>query len=171
MPCWVSPNIAAEFWGMPLEHVFARIGDGSIRSREENGVTFVDVAPDPALQQPQRRIRRRRRRTFATTPTHSYETAPLPISYAPGDLQTQPLNAVELAALGIPAEAVEAPPVTPLAPAVAEPVPSPVPVYASDESEDLAGTPIEPEAPRLDAAYRDSVRRTVARTRRPPGSF
>jgi len=45
MPCWVVPAIAAELWGVTVNHVLAGIRDGSVATREEHGFVFVDVAP------------------------------------------------------------------------------------------------------------------------------
>jgi len=45
MSCWVVPSLAAELWHIPLEQVWRRIRAGEIPSRQENGFTFVDVAP------------------------------------------------------------------------------------------------------------------------------
>ena len=55
MACWVVPAIAAELWGLDIQHVLGAIADGSIASREEYGFTVVDVAPDSATYQRQRR--------------------------------------------------------------------------------------------------------------------
>lgn len=46
MGCWVVPAIAAEVWGVGLDHVLARIADGSLPSRREYGFLLVDAAPD-----------------------------------------------------------------------------------------------------------------------------
>ena len=45
MPCWVAPVVAAELWGVSLEHVLGAIADGSIPSGREYGFVVVDVAP------------------------------------------------------------------------------------------------------------------------------
>ena len=45
MSCWVVPSLAAELWHIPLEQVWRRIRAGDIAIKEENGFTFVDVAP------------------------------------------------------------------------------------------------------------------------------
>ena len=45
MSCWVVPSLAAELWHIPLEQVWRRIRAGEIAIKEENGFTFVDVAP------------------------------------------------------------------------------------------------------------------------------
>ena len=45
MSCWVVPTIAAELWGINIQHVLAGIRDGTIASCAEHGFVFVDVAP------------------------------------------------------------------------------------------------------------------------------
>ena len=45
MACWVVPAIAAELWGVSVNHVLAGIRDGSIASRREHGFLCVDAAP------------------------------------------------------------------------------------------------------------------------------
>ena len=53
MSCWVVPSVAAELWGLPVENIQLKIRDGSIPTRQENGFTFIDVAPDsPVLETP-----------------------------------------------------------------------------------------------------------------------
>jgi hypothetical protein len=47
MPCWVAPAVAAEMWGMPVDHVMAKIRDGAIPSKSEAGFLFVDIMPEP----------------------------------------------------------------------------------------------------------------------------
>ena len=46
MPCWVAPSVAAELWGMPLDHVMARVEEGSVLSKTEAGFLFVDIMPE-----------------------------------------------------------------------------------------------------------------------------
>ena len=55
MACWVAPAIAAELWGLDLDHVLGAVADGSIPSRKEFGFTVVDVAPNSATYERQRR--------------------------------------------------------------------------------------------------------------------
>ena len=55
MACWVAPAIAAELWGLDVDHVLGAVADGSIPSRQEFGFTVVDVAPNSATYQRQRR--------------------------------------------------------------------------------------------------------------------
>ncbi|MEO6435102.1 MAG: hypothetical protein ABIP55_04995 [Tepidisphaeraceae bacterium] len=53
MSCWVVPSLAAEVWRIPLEQVLRRIREGEIAVREEDGFTFVDVAPyGPRVERP-----------------------------------------------------------------------------------------------------------------------
>src|SRR5688572_12060697 len=53
MSCWVVPSVAAELWGVPVEAIQLRVRDGSLTSKQENGFTFIDVAPDsPVLETP-----------------------------------------------------------------------------------------------------------------------
>ena len=54
MACWVVPSIAAEYLGIPLSRVLEQIQSGAVESRQENGFTFVDVAPSsPMIDAPQ----------------------------------------------------------------------------------------------------------------------
>ncbi len=43
MPCWVVPTIAAEIWGVSVEHVLQRVRSGSLPCRLDEGFMFVDV--------------------------------------------------------------------------------------------------------------------------------
>jgi hypothetical protein len=53
MSCWVVPSVAAELWGCSVEAIHAGIRDGSIPMREENGWTFIDMAPQsPRIEAP-----------------------------------------------------------------------------------------------------------------------
>ncbi len=53
MSCWVVPSVAAELWGCSLESILTAIRDGAIASREDNGWTFVDMAPGgPTIDMP-----------------------------------------------------------------------------------------------------------------------
>ena len=53
MPCWVVPVVAAELWGVGVDHVLRAVADGSVPSKQEYGFTVVDVAP--GSQAPPRR--------------------------------------------------------------------------------------------------------------------
>ena len=46
MACWVVPAIAAEFWGVSIDHVMGQVRDGHVASKSEDGFLFVDVAPE-----------------------------------------------------------------------------------------------------------------------------
>ena len=53
MSCWVVPTLAAELWQMPLELLLRFIRDGKVTSKQEDGFTFVDMAPGgPKLVRP-----------------------------------------------------------------------------------------------------------------------
>jgi hypothetical protein len=45
MPCWVTPAVAAEIWGLSLRDVLEKVRAGQIPSRTELGFLVVDVAP------------------------------------------------------------------------------------------------------------------------------
>lgn len=64
MSCWVAPSLAAELWHIPLEQVMRLIRDGKLPSREDQGFTFVDVAPAPQLKLPAMRRPEDRPTTF-----------------------------------------------------------------------------------------------------------
>ena len=52
MSCWVVPTVAAELWGVSVEHVIQCIRDGRLLSRSEAGFTFVDIAPETSAVKP-----------------------------------------------------------------------------------------------------------------------
>jgi len=52
MSCWVVPTIAAELWGVSIDHVLDCVRNGQLASRREAGFTFVDIAPDVAINKP-----------------------------------------------------------------------------------------------------------------------
>src|SRR5947208_14412532 len=53
MSCWVVPSLAAEIWRIPLHEIMQRIKDGLLPVKQEDGFTFVDVAPQgPRIGQP-----------------------------------------------------------------------------------------------------------------------
>ncbi len=66
MPCWVAPSIAAELWGVPVEHVNEQVRNGSIECRQEEGFTFIDVAPEPRSPQPAEAERNNHPPTFVS---------------------------------------------------------------------------------------------------------
>lgn len=70
MSCWVVPTIAADLWGVPVQHVLSCIREGRVPSKVENGFIFVDVAPhSPTIAAP-RRLAVNRPRTFVTVTPH-----------------------------------------------------------------------------------------------------
>src|SRR5687767_8150566 len=53
MSCWVVPTIAAELWGVSVDHILQQIREGRIAHRMDEGFMFVDVAPNsPRMGQP-----------------------------------------------------------------------------------------------------------------------
>jgi hypothetical protein len=46
MSCWVVPTIAAELWGVSVDHVLQQVRDGHLSHRLDEGFMFVDVAPN-----------------------------------------------------------------------------------------------------------------------------
>ena len=45
MSCWVVPSLAAELWRMPLDQVMKLVKDGAVPTKQDEGFTFIDVAP------------------------------------------------------------------------------------------------------------------------------
>lgn len=45
MSSWVAPAVAAEMWGVSIEHVMAGVANGSICSVVDGNFLFVDMAP------------------------------------------------------------------------------------------------------------------------------
>jgi hypothetical protein len=45
MSCWVVPTLAAELWGVPLDHVLGQVQSGAVPSKVDYGFTLIDVAP------------------------------------------------------------------------------------------------------------------------------
>lgn len=43
MPCWVVPQLAAEFWSTTVEQILDRVKNGSIASLQMDDFTFVDI--------------------------------------------------------------------------------------------------------------------------------
>lgn len=52
MSCWVVPSLAAELWRMPLEQVMKLVREGAVPTKEEEGFTFIDVAPNSPKMAP-----------------------------------------------------------------------------------------------------------------------
>ncbi|MGB7157042.1 MAG: hypothetical protein WBD40_03180 [Tepidisphaeraceae bacterium] len=46
MPCWVVPTIAAEIWGVSVDHILQLARDGNLAYRVDEGFMFVDVVYD-----------------------------------------------------------------------------------------------------------------------------
>ena len=60
---WVVPTVAAELWGVSVEHVLGLIQAGRISARDEFGFTWVDYQPGAVVPPARaRRLRRRRQR-------------------------------------------------------------------------------------------------------------
>ena len=53
MSCWVVPGVAAELWGVPLEHVLELIRLGKVPAKHDYHFTLVDVAPHSPQDSPQ----------------------------------------------------------------------------------------------------------------------
>ncbi len=47
MSCWVVPTIAAEIWGVSIDHLLQQVRDGNLAYRVDEGFMFVDVEPPP----------------------------------------------------------------------------------------------------------------------------
>ena len=45
MSCWVVPAVAAEYWGVTLDVVWARIYQRLVPHKAESGFVFIDVDP------------------------------------------------------------------------------------------------------------------------------
>ena len=45
MSCWVTPEIAAEWWSISVDDVYRGVESGTISSKHDIGRLFVDVAP------------------------------------------------------------------------------------------------------------------------------
>jgi len=45
MSCWVVPALAAELWRMPLDQVMKLVKEGAVPTKQDEGFTFIDVAP------------------------------------------------------------------------------------------------------------------------------
>ena len=47
MSCWVVPTIAAEIWGVSVDHLLQQVREGKLAYRVDEGFMFVDVEPPP----------------------------------------------------------------------------------------------------------------------------
>ena len=45
MSCWVVPTIAAEIWGVSVDHVLSLVRDGHLPHQIDEGFMFVDIVP------------------------------------------------------------------------------------------------------------------------------
>ena len=52
MSCWVVPAVAAELWGMSVEHVLGLIEEGKIPFKRDYHFMLVDVAPHSPTMEP-----------------------------------------------------------------------------------------------------------------------
>jgi len=52
MSCWVAPTIAAELWGVSVEHILQRVRDGDLAHRSDEGFMFVEVGADAGSSTP-----------------------------------------------------------------------------------------------------------------------
>ena len=74
MSCWVVPTIAAELWGVTLDHVLGGVDEGMVRSRKEHGFLLVDVAPfGEFFRSPRRAGPRPRVQTFTVLTPAEYD--------------------------------------------------------------------------------------------------
>ncbi len=64
MSCWVVPTLAAELWRMPLEQVMKMIREGSVPTKQDEGFTFIDVAPNSPKLEPRQARSEKRPPTF-----------------------------------------------------------------------------------------------------------
>ena len=152
MACWVVPAIAAELWGVTVNHVLAGVRDGSIESRHEHGFVFVDAAPGSYTYQRPRRPGEPRLPTFV--PVQPDEgAAPASEGDSEGDSEApadQPSEETVIALAPV-AEAEDAE----LAPLDLEAEDAELPPLDLEEDD----TPLPP---------RDAIRSAVARQRRRP---
>lgn len=98
MSCWVVPTLAAEIWGVSLDHVLWQVNSGAIPSKVDYGFVLVDVAPGSDMIAP---------------PPAAAPVSPPPTTFVP---VSDGLSEDEVAALAVPEVA---PPTIPQ-PAVAE---------------------------------------------------
>ena len=81
MSCWVVPSVAAELWGCTLDAVLNAIRQGKVPSKDDVGMTFVDVAPEsPTMEAP---------KAVLSPSPETYEV----ISYAESQALKLPINA------------------------------------------------------------------------------
>lgn len=51
MPCWVVPTVAAELWECHIDRITNAIRDGNLKTKEEAGWMFVDIAPNSPVME------------------------------------------------------------------------------------------------------------------------
>ena len=146
MACWVVPAIAAELWGVTVNHVLAGVRDGSIGSRKEHGFLFVDAAPGSYTYHRPLRPDEPRPPTFV--PAAADEVTDALTDKVADELTDGPASAA-------PARIAEA--------ATLAPVP---PAEAFVEDDEIP--PLDPEEDDTPLPPRDAIRAAVARQRRRP---
>jgi hypothetical protein len=82
MPCWVVPAVASEIWHVPVDQILAAVRAGQLPSKQENGFTFVDVAPQsgsaPATPGPKKPVQRPISYKVVRSQRQGNEPIPLP---------------------------------------------------------------------------------------------
>jgi hypothetical protein len=144
MPCWVAPAVAAEMWGMPVDHVMAKVREGAVPSKSEAGFLFVDIMPEPwvpAAQAPD------------GPPPETYVS----VSDAEIEALAEPLEATA------PALAFDAPVYT------SSPFVTQTTIRYAEDEEDGAEPFQDEETPTFSAKDWRRVRAETGRLRKPPG--
>ena len=108
MSCWVVPAIAAELWGVTINHVLAGVRDGTFASRQEHGFVFVDVAPGSFTYLRPRRPGEPTPATFVPVPRDEAAAEPSGTASAVEDDELPPLDEEEDATPLPPRDAVRA---------------------------------------------------------------
>jgi hypothetical protein len=152
----VAPVVAAELWGVSLEHVLGAMADGSIPTHHEFGFELVDAAPGGAVPAP-RRHGDKPPKTYVSVGEAEPDAPEVPVAVPWGDDVPGPrLDRVaewivpELAAQIFPED---------LPPAVPEIIP---------EAEDPEIPPLDDEEDDKPIGDWRQVRSSVGRTRKPP---
>ncbi|MGH7178800.1 MAG: hypothetical protein ACREJC_15585, partial [Tepidisphaeraceae bacterium] len=52
MSCWVVPTVAADVWGVSVQHILEQVRHGTIPHKSEEGFLFVDIAPESPQLEP-----------------------------------------------------------------------------------------------------------------------
>ena len=142
MPCWVAPVVAAELWGVSLNHVLCAIADGTLPSRREYGFVVVDVAPEGTCPQPRRE----------GPPPRTYVLASEVTPEVLGDFGVPP------------APVPEVPPIF-----GSDPIQAPAPAPIVDDSGTDELPPLDEEEDDKPISNWRQVRANMARVRKPPG--